>query len=656
MRPQSVHKWRQSDCASIALNYYQGGMHFFHPETHNLTSDNGTDSKCCTSEIPILYYVVAILYKIFGVHEYIFRILNTLLFFLGLFYLFRLLDYLLNNRFWSITLSLLFFTSPVLVFYGNNFLSNSAAFSFSLIGWYYFAKYYFEEKLKWFYFSMFIFLMAASFKVTALFSLFAIIGIFFLEYFNLISFNEDRKIFQKPFWKIITFCTICLIIGSWITYAHIYNQKHDCYYFSTTTFPIWKLNGSQILYEFGSIRKVWLPEYFHSSVIIFISLCFIYIIVYFKKLNKIFLYSILIILAEFIVFIVLQFWTFENHDYYVIDMYILPVLIIISAFSILKKYHNKIFSSIFLKTAFMIFLLFNVYYAHEKLNARYKGWMNDYPEFKDIYTITPYLRSLGISAKDTVISIPDYSNATLYLMNQKGWTEYVDARFNIGKPIRYNIDSAGIQSSINKGAKYLILNGYDNLYTKPYLQSYCKNLVGHFNNVLIFNLRNKTVNFELKKKTIKHIYLCDNEHLTQNLKYFRSNMDSLYFDNVSARSSEFAHSGKYSSKIYANSPYGMTCKINNLNYGESLLIKVWEKTLGKSNCSIIVSSSQNNFYKSDYKIIQSVSDNWKQISMEVFVSEELNNHEIIIYVYNPNQKPTYFDDLEIIYYKSVLNK
>src|SRR3972149_5808757 len=82
-RPQSVHKWRQSDCASIALNYYQNGMDFFHPETHNLTSDGGTTGKCQTSEIPILYYSVAILYTIFGYHDFIFRLVNTLLFFLG---------------------------------------------------------------------------------------------------------------------------------------------------------------------------------------------------------------------------------------------------------------------------------------------------------------------------------------------------------------------------------------------------------------------------------------------------------------------------------------------------------------------------------------------------------------------------------------------
>ena len=66
-RPESVHKWRQSDCTSLALNYYQNGMNFFQPQTHNFTSDNDTSGYCATSEIPFVYYFVAILYKIFGI-------------------------------------------------------------------------------------------------------------------------------------------------------------------------------------------------------------------------------------------------------------------------------------------------------------------------------------------------------------------------------------------------------------------------------------------------------------------------------------------------------------------------------------------------------------------------------------------------------------
>jgi len=141
-RPQSIHYWRQADCASIALNYYQGGMDFFHPQVHNLTSDNFTTGYASTSEMPILYYSVAVLYHLFGYREFLFRLLNLLIFLTGLFYLYKLFYNLLKQQFWAMVLPILIFTSPVLVYYANNFLSNSAALGVVFIAWYHFMEFY----------------------------------------------------------------------------------------------------------------------------------------------------------------------------------------------------------------------------------------------------------------------------------------------------------------------------------------------------------------------------------------------------------------------------------------------------------------------------------------------------------------------------------
>lgn len=140
-RPQSTHHWRQADCASLALMYYQNGMKFFEPQTHNLTSDNGTTGYVAPSELPIFYYFIAFLYKIFGYHDFIYRIANTLIFLLGLYYLFKLFALVSSSIFWGICGSLLFFTSPVLAYYGNNFITNSSSLSFSIMGWYLFFLY-----------------------------------------------------------------------------------------------------------------------------------------------------------------------------------------------------------------------------------------------------------------------------------------------------------------------------------------------------------------------------------------------------------------------------------------------------------------------------------------------------------------------------------
>lgn len=655
-RPQSVHQWRQSDCASITLNYYQGGMNFFNPETHNLTSDAGTSGKNCTSEIPILYYSVAVLYKIFGYHDSIYRIFNSLLFFLGLFYLFRIFLYLLKDTYWAIALTLLFFTSPVLVYYGNNYLSNSSSLAFSIVGWYYFIRFWYEKKQNWFYLSMAIFLIAAALKVTALFSLFAIIGVYVLELFGLMSFGGNQRLFNQKFRFSIPFISILIIIGLWIFYASQYNSEHDSTYFSTTLFPIWDLDSAQINDVLSKIRTIWLDQYFHQSVLLFILICFFFSLINFRKNSKLLIFIVLFIVVEVIAYIILQFWTFANHDYYTINMYILLILLVITSFDLLKRHFNKIFSSKIFKVLFSFFLLFNIYYAHQKIDARYEGWMNDIAEKKDIHIITPYLRQIGIMPNDTIISIPDGSHVTLYLMNQKGWTEYTDTKFNKGEKIRYNQDSIGIQSSINKGAKYLIINGVKELYKKPYLASYCSNLIGNFNNVLIFNLEDQDDNFSLENRTIDTEYFCNAELLSKDSKYFMNANDSTFFQFGLSQNDEFAYSGKYSSKLDVNSPYGMTIKCKALKNGESFGISVWRKSNHKSKGGIVASSSPNIYYNNEYEILETDSNGWEKIFMEIFITPELADQELVIYVYNPEPGPMYFDDLKIVRYKSILNE
>jgi len=655
-RPQSIHKWRQSDCASIALNYYQGGMSFFNSQTHNLTSDGGTTGLCATSELPILYYAVACLYKVFGYHDYIFRIFNTLIFFLGLFFLFKIFYYLLKDTYWSITLTLLFFTSPVLVYYGNNFLSNSSSLAFSIIGWYYFIRYIFESKSKYFNISMVIFLVAAALKITSLFSVFAIGGICILELLGINLFTGNDKLFKQPTRNLISISIIILLIGSWIVYAHSFNQKHACTYFSTTIFPIWSLDKAGIYDVLNSIMKVWLSQYFHLSVLLFLMGCLLFILFRSKGKSKVFLYSILIVFTEVIGYFILQFWTFRDHDYYTIDIYILPILIVIATFYLLKNHHEKIFNSFIFKVIFGGFLLFNIYYAHQKIDERYSQPMNDFKDIKDIYTITPYLRQIGITPNDTVISIPDRSHVTLYLMNQKGWTQYLDAKFNKGtEPMkRYNSDSIGIQESIDKGAKYLIINGIKELYTKPYFQSFCSHLSGYYGNVLIFDLRNNSSNFNLKERQIKQSYKCDAESISKDGQYFITGNDSTLFQNGISRSEDFAHNGKSSSKLNVKVPYGMTISFKDLKNGESFYVTVWRKNSDKVKGELIASSNQ--YYNSDYTILEKDQNGWEKIGKELFITDEMIGNELGLYLYNPAEEPVYFDDLEIIRYESVLNK
>ncbi len=646
-KPQSIHKWRQSDCASIALNYYQNGMHFFSPETNNLTSDGGTSGKCCTSEVPILYYTVACLYKLFGHEDHIYRTFNTLIFLCGLIFLYRLFQYVLKDTFWAIALTLLFFTSPVLVYYGNNFLTNSSALAFSIIAWYYFIRYIFESKQKWFYLAIICFFIAGAFKVTALFSLVAILVIYILEILKTGKFNEDSKRIVTPEKRfIIPIICVFILIGAWILYASSYNKRHDCAYFSTTVFPIWSLKANEIKEVAINIRDTKLNQYFHFSVLLFTACCFIFLVICFKRNHKFLFYCIVIIFIEEIVYVLFEFWALSDHDYYTIEMYILPILILISTFGILKKYYPKITTSLISKLAFSGFLLYNIYYAQSKTDERYNGWMSDYDQTKDLYTVTPYLRQIGITPNDTVISIPDVSHVSLYLMNQKGWTEYLDSHFNIGTPTPYNHDSIGIQRSINKGAKYLILYGDGQLYSKPYLQSFCKVLIGRYRNISIFRLKPEMLNYPLGQ--IKNKFTCDAETVTQDRQYFINKSDNTLFEFGTTQTDTTAHSGKYACKLEKDKPYGMTIRCKDLRYGESISISVWKKTSTKAKGQLIVSAK--NYYNCEDQVSERDANGWQKICKKIFISGDMLYKELTIYLYNPEKEPVYFDDLEITRY------
>ena len=191
--PQSIHAWRQADCASLALNYYKYGMEFFHPRIHLMVSDGGTSGFTAPSEIPVFYYAVAAIYHITGVNESLMRILNLLIFYLGLLYLFRLLQKVIGGLFWPAALTLLFFTSPLLVYYANNYLTNTSALAFAIIGLYHFYEFSTERKKASLWYAALFYLLAGSFKITGLYMMFAILGYLFLGWIRLMPVETVRQ-------------------------------------------------------------------------------------------------------------------------------------------------------------------------------------------------------------------------------------------------------------------------------------------------------------------------------------------------------------------------------------------------------------------------------------------------------------------------------
>lgn len=85
-RPINQASWRESDLGSVARNYVQEGMNFFYPRI----DWRGQTEGFAEMEFPLYPWLIAITYKIFGIHDFFGRLwafgfsLGTLLFFFKL--------------------------------------------------------------------------------------------------------------------------------------------------------------------------------------------------------------------------------------------------------------------------------------------------------------------------------------------------------------------------------------------------------------------------------------------------------------------------------------------------------------------------------------------------------------------------------------------
>ena len=129
-KPCGVHQGAQCDRASLAQNFFYGGMHLSTPEVN----ENRCIDGIVSCEFPIVSYTAAALYKCFAYDETWFRLLSYLLFSIGSLALFLLLKRWLNTVL-SFALVLLIQAAPVMLFYSANFLPDIAALGLVFIAW-----------------------------------------------------------------------------------------------------------------------------------------------------------------------------------------------------------------------------------------------------------------------------------------------------------------------------------------------------------------------------------------------------------------------------------------------------------------------------------------------------------------------------------------
>lgn len=475
MRPQGPHQWRQADCLSYTLNYYKEDISFWEPRVHNLGEDG---QGLAVSEFPIVYFSVSRLWRLFGQQEWMYRLIVFLFSFLGLIALWRWATAYVG-RWWSLGIALMLACSPIFAYYSNNFLMNVPALSTALMAIFSFDKFRKEGRIRWLISSMILFSLSGLLKVTGLLGYFSIMGYVLLVWTGILS---DVRLKMRKTFLIIAFLLLPTVINLWwYNWAMDYNENLDNGFFLLGILPIWEFNGAQISHVISSVWTHWLNQYQLPAAQFVQILMLISLIVWRKKLNPFLATLAFISSLGMLCFLLLFFQVFADHDYYMVEMLLVWVLIAICFVDLI--YRQWAAKRVYFAIAAACVVLFgwSLVHVRQQMNFRYNTpWLNTHMKKNLVFeNIEPWLREKGIDRTDPVLIWPERSiNIPLYFADQKGWT-----RFNTGLE-----DLNSLNGLLERGLQYFIITEKE-LTEAAYLQPYLHAPMGQYEQVYLYDLR-----------------------------------------------------------------------------------------------------------------------------------------------------------------------
>jgi hypothetical protein len=373
---------------------------FLQPETYNLQSDNGK----VAGEFPLFYFIAAC----FSNTALALRVLHTFLFLCGIMATYFIAFHFLRRQLLSVFCTLLLFTSPLLVFYGNNFLSDVPALSVSFIGWAIFFGAYRKRKPGWLAVSFLFFTLGALLKASQVIN-------FCILFIMLASSNIP----QQRVKLILSGCFLIPVV-LWYLYAKSYNRLHHDNYYCLNIAPIWELSFYDIGLGIWRMVVSLSNNYFWRPVSLVLLGSVYFLLKHRKKLER---DLRLIMLSSFlltIIYILLFYQKMIAHEYYYIPFFAFVLFGIIGLLKIYNAYHAE---NIFAHSFAYIFLIINIIYCkkfvEEKLTI---PLCNGYLSSNEMQL---FLEKNGVTKYKSIISLPDDTpNKTLYQLKRKGYTEF----------------------------------------------------------------------------------------------------------------------------------------------------------------------------------------------------------------------------------------
>ena len=406
-----VHSWRQADTASIARNFLSNNLIFWQPQVNWSGSTDGL-VEC---EFPLYQYLVAYLYKLFGVNEIYARGLSVIFGCLSIIFLFRLIKRVFDVQvaWWG---SLFYSILPVCVFYSRTIQPESLMMFlgiFSLERWLAFVD---DHNKKNLFFSWIAFTIAVLIKVLPLFW----IGIPIL----IIGFQKSLILKHRLYIYPILTILICFL---WYSYAYKIGKT------TGISFGLWGSDTDRYSWSILLESRYYFDLIFRILFRNFLLIGFPLIILSIKLvgLNNIFSIGICTVLLTGLISPV----SFGVHEYYQLPLMIFSCPLMGLGFVRFKNIfvRNKVFINVFISLlCFLSLTMLKIDY-----------WDLENPNNQPVWHTADLVKN-NTNSSDLIISVTGGDPTLLYLSDRNGW---------LISPV--NLNQKRILEWKNEGAKFI---------------------------------------------------------------------------------------------------------------------------------------------------------------------------------------------------------
>lgn len=330
--PNGQHTWAQADHLALCEGYVNNQLNFFKPQTYTYTKQYPDawqtvhETTITPANLPLHAYFPAVIKSIFNIRgPWPMRLFLLLSGLIGLFFLGKLARELqgANSAISLGAVALIFLvvlTSPLYLDYLSKYLPTTFCLSISFIAWYYYFRYSNDRNEKYLRLALVLFFIAASNRLS-----FALpLSVVLLQSF--ISLLKGTKFQPKTWYSLFAGM---LVLFSWTAYSSYLSNTHGSIFLSSLLPPE---NWEQFTDHLEIIQKLWLWDFITPSLLLLTTL-FALVAVFTRRRvhTNLTLFDRSIawyFLAAFSFFLVM-FRQFHAHDYYLLDTFYAPLLLLI---------------------------------------------------------------------------------------------------------------------------------------------------------------------------------------------------------------------------------------------------------------------------------------------------------------------------------------